>query len=125
MPPSRPSPSGKDATGRIRKLALSFPDVSEKLSHGEATFFASGRSFAMMADRHHDDRVAVWLAAGDGVQADLARRAPERYFRPPYVGARGWVGCYLDGRDEQCDWDEIAELVADAHDLIARPRRRP
>ena len=33
----------------------------------------------------------------------------EHYFVPPYVGARGWVGAYLDVPD--VDWDRI-ELLA-------------
>lgn len=78
----------------------------------------------MMADRHHDDRVALWLAAGDGVQGHLIADHPGRYFRPPYVGARGWVGCYLDGRDAPPDWDEIAELLSDAWVLVAPARLR-
>lgn len=35
---------------------------------------------------------------------------------------RGWVGVWLDVPD--VDWDELAGLVTDAHELIARARRR-
>lgn len=121
----RPSAGGSGPTERVRSLCTALAEVTERQSHGEATWFVQGKkSFAMMADRHHDDRVALWLAAGDGVQSDLVQRAPGRYFRPPYVGTRGWVGAYLDGRDEPADWDEIAELLADAWWLAAPPKLR-
>jgi hypothetical protein len=73
----------------------------------------------MYADRHHDERLAFWCAAPEGAQEMLIESDPERYFRPPYVGHRGWVGVYLD---VPVDWDEIEELVTDAYCLIA-PRK--
>ena len=77
----------------------------------------------MSADRHHDDRRAAWLAAPAGLQETLLAEAPDRFFRPPYVGHRGWVGVYLD---VPVDWDELAALVADAWRIAATPaiRRR-
>ena len=77
-----------------------------------------------MADRHHDDRVAVWIAAGEGVQSDLVGRDPARYFRPPYVGGRGWVGAYLDRVGGEPDWDEVAELLADGWLAVAPAKVR-
>lgn len=123
--PERPSPEGREPTVRVRAICLALPEVVERSSHGEATFFIEGKkSFASMADRHHDDRVAVTFAAEEGVQADLVARSPDRYYRPPYVGGRGWVGAYLDGRDAAPDWDEIAELLADAWVVVAPPKLR-
>lgn len=118
-------PPGRDTSERVRALCLALPEVVERPSHGEASWFVGGkRQFAMMADRHHDDRVAVWLAAGDGVQADLLARSPDRYFRPPYVGARGWIGAYLDGIGAEPDWDELAELLADAWSVVTPAKYR-
>jgi predicted DNA-binding protein (MmcQ/YjbR family) len=71
------------------------------------------------ADRHHDDRRAVWLAAAPGAQEVLVDGAPDRFFRPPYVGHRGWIGIYLD---VPVDWDELERLVADAHEVVAGRR---
>lgn len=123
MAVARPSGSGRSAADRVREVCNSLPEATERQSHGEAAWFVEGkRQFAMMADRHHDDRVAVWLAAGEGVQSELISRAPERYFRPPYVGARGWVGAFLDGRDAAVDWDEVAELLGDAWLAVAPAR---
>jgi hypothetical protein len=123
--PARPSRQGTDATARVRAICSALPEVAERQSHGEAAWFVQGKKqFAMMADRHHDDRVAVWFAAEDGVQVHLVERSPGRYFRPPYVGTRGWVGGYLDGRCERPDWDEVAELLADAWSVVAPARLR-
>lgn len=106
---------------RVRALCLSFPGTEERLSHGEATWFAGGRrSFVMCADHHHDDRVAFWAAAPDGAQAQLVADAPERYFRPPYVGTRGWVGVWVDVPD--VDWARVEQVVEDAWRCVA-PRR--
>jgi hypothetical protein len=75
------------------------------------------------ADRHHDDRRAAWLAAPAGAQETLVAAAPDRFFGPPYVGHRGWIGVYLD---VPVDWDELAALVRDAWTTVATPpiRRR-
>jgi hypothetical protein len=114
-------PSNPAVVERLRSLCVALPDVTEKLSHGEPTWFVRGRSFATTADHHHDDRLAVWLAAPAGRQESLIETDPERFFRPPYVGHRGWIGVYLD---VPVDWDELAALVAEAHGLIAAPRTR-
>ena len=105
---------------KLRRLCLALPEVTERLSHGEATWFVRDKaSFATTADHHHDHRVAFWCAASDGVQEDLVEGAPDRFFRPPYVGHRGWLGVYLDVPQ---DWDEIAGLVADAYRCVAPSR---
>lgn len=106
-----------DALERLRRLCLALPEVTERLSHGEPTWFVRGKkTFVTSANQHHDDRVAFWCAAGPDVQATLVAQAPERYFRPPYVGHRGWLGVYLD---VEVDWDVIGDLVEDAYRVIA------
>jgi len=109
---------------RLRRLCLAFPETSERISHGEPAWFVrEKRSFANYADRHHDDRVAFWCAAPPGAQEVLVGAAPGRYFRPPYVGHRGWLGAWLD---VPVDWEEIAGIVAEAYVTVAAtlPRRR-
>jgi hypothetical protein len=78
---------------RVRQLCLSLPETTEQLSHGEPTFFVRKKVFVMFSNNHHNDgRVAVWIPAPFGLQAELIATAPEVYFRPPYVGVKGWVG---------------------------------
>ncbi len=108
-----------DPLPRLRALCTALPEVTEKLSHGEPTWFVR-KVFVTYADHHHDDRLGFWCAAPPGTQEALVAERPEHFFRPPYVGARGWLGVYLDRPD--VDWDEIAEIVTDAYREIA-PRR--
>ena len=115
--PNGPVPSrmSTDPLPRLRALCLALPEVTEKVSHGEPTWFVR-KVFVSCADRHHDDRVAFWCAAPPGAQEALVAGHPERFFRPPYVGGRGWLGVWLDVEQ---DWDELAEIVADAYRVIA------
>ncbi len=81
---------------RVRSLCTQLPGVTEKLSHGEPTFFVNKRVFAMFDNNHHDDgHIAVWVPAPPGLQATLVRQSPRTYFKPPYVGVRGWIGIEL------------------------------
>ena len=103
---------------RIREICLSLPETSERLSHGEPTFFVRGkRAFLMVVTNHHGDgRFAIWCAAAPGTQQLLVDADPERFFRPPYVGHRGWLGVRLD-RD--LDRDELAGIAEDAYAEVA------
>jgi hypothetical protein len=81
---------------RVRTICLALPESSEKLSHGEPTFFVKKKVFCMFANDHHGDgHVAVWVPAPEGMQAALIEAAPKTFFRPPYVGVKGWVGIEL------------------------------
>lgn len=109
-----------DPLPRLRRICLAFPEVTERPSHGEPAWFVrERRNFAVYADHHHDNRVAFWCAAPEGAQSLLIASTPDRYFRPPYVGVRGWIGVYLD---VPVDWDELAEIVEDAYRTVA-PKR--
>ena len=103
---------------RVREVCLALPEVTERLSHGSPAFFVRDRkTFVMYLDNHHDDgRLALWCAAPPGAQAELVAADPVRFFRPPYVGHRGWLGVRLD-RDP--DWKEIAEIAQDAYRQVA------
>jgi len=106
---------------RLRELCLALPETSERLSHGSPTFFVRDkRPFVMvLTDHHGDGRFALWCAAADGMQAMLVEADPERFFVPPYVGHRGWLGVRLD---LTLDWDEIAGIVEDAYAEVAPPK---
>lgn len=101
----------------LRRLCLALPETTERLSHGEPAWFVRGKkSFVTYADHHHGDRLGFWCAAPPGAQEALVGTEPERFYRPPYVGHRGWLGVFLD---VPVDWDEIAEIVTDAYRMVA------
>ena len=112
---------GDSPLDRVRRCCLALPGVTERLSHGAPTWFVGDRpSFVTYHDDHHGDgRLALWCAAPAGAQQVLVAADPVRFFVPPYVGHRGWVGLRLD-RDPR--WDEVAEVVVDAYRAVA-PRR--
>lgn len=105
---------------RLRSLCLALPEVSERLSHGMPTWFVQGKkAFVNDATGHHGARPSLWCAAPPEAQAAYVANFPDRYFRPPYVGHRGWLGVYLD---VDLDWDEIAEHLREAYRVVA-PKR--
>ena len=92
------------------------PETVEKLSHGEPTFFVRKRVFTMFANNHHQDgHIAVWVPAAAGVQEALTHSSPEKYFRPPYVGVKGWLGIEL----ERVSDEELSAHILDAWTLVA------
>jgi hypothetical protein len=106
---------------RLRGICLALPETSERLSHGAPTFFVRGkRAFVMVLDNFHGDgRFALWCAAPEGMQEMLVEGDPERFFVPPYVGHRGWLGVRLD---RGLNWDELAGIAEDAYAEVA-PRK--
>ncbi len=110
-----------EVVARIRELCLALPETTERASHGAPTFFVRGkRAFVTVHDDHHGDgRFAIWCAAAEGVQQLLGEADPDRFFRPPYVGHRGWLGVRLD---RGIDWDELEGIVEDAYAEVAPAR---
>jgi hypothetical protein len=107
---------------RVRAICTSLPEVTERPSHGAPTWFVRDqKSFvACWYQGHHDDTFPHMVcAAAPGVQAELIAADPQRYFRPPYVGHRGWIGVRLDGT---VDWIEMAEICHDAYRAVAPAR---
>jgi hypothetical protein len=101
---------------RVRRICSAMPEASEKLSHGEPTFFVRKKVFAMFANNHHNDgHIAVWIPAPPGTQAMLIHNSPETYFRPPYVGVRGWVGVELEAIGDE----ELALHIRKAWEMVA------
>ncbi len=112
-----------EQTARLRALCLALPEVEERLSHGEPTWFVRGKkSFVMLADHHHDDRLGFWCAAPEGARHSLVAADPVRYFVPPYVGHRGWLGVRLDPAERgevEVDPDAVTQRVEDAYRAVA------
>jgi hypothetical protein len=108
-----------DTLERVRHVCLSLPEATEQEAWGEPTWRVRKRLFAMYANNHHrDGRVALWCNAPLGVQEHLVATAPERFFVPPYVGVKGWIGIVLDRVDDA----ELRELVVESYAMVA-PRK--
>lgn len=106
---------------RVRTICLALPETTERLSHGEPTFFVRKKVFVMFANNHHNDgHVAVWIPVPEGAQMGLIEAAPEKFFRPPYVGHRGWVGIELS----EMDTEELTHHIRTAWRLLAPKRLR-
>jgi hypothetical protein len=106
----------KDHVERVRRICLALPETTEKLSHGEPTFFVRKKVFAMCSINHHNDgHIAVTVPAAIGVQEALIKQSPKKFYRPPYVGVRGWVGIELPRVSDK----ELAAHLKEAWKLIA------
>ncbi|HEY7223212.1 MAG TPA: MmcQ/YjbR family DNA-binding protein [Micromonosporaceae bacterium] len=108
-----------DLLARVRRICLALPEVTERLSHGAPTWFVRDKStfVNLWRDGHHDlEFPHLTVAAPPGAQQALIAGEPDRFFRPPYVGHRGWVGLRLD---RPVDWAEVAELCEDAYRTVA------
>ncbi len=105
---------------RIRSICLALPEATEKLSHGAPSFFAGKQFLMLWPSGHHDhDFPHLWCAAPAGAQEELVGTEPDRFFRPPYVGGRGWLGLRLD---LDLDWGEVVALCEDAYRAVAPAR---
>ena len=101
---------------RVRRICFALPETTEKLSHGEPTFFVRKKVFAMFSNNHHNDgHIAVTMPAPPGVQAMLIDGTPEKYYRPPYVGGAGWIGIELGRINDE----ELEFHIREAWRLIA------
>jgi hypothetical protein len=105
---------------RVRAICLALPEVTERLSHGAPTWFAGKKTMVtFVVDHHGDGRLALWVAAPPGAQADMVEQEPDRFFVPAYVGTRGWLGVRLD---RSPDWDEVEDIVEEAYRTVAIKR---
>ena len=109
----------EDSVERVRQICLALPETWEKISHGEPTFFVKKKVFAMCSINHHNDgHVAVWIPAAIGIQEMLIKKSPKKFYRPPYVGVRGWVGIEIERVSDK----ELTLHLREAWRLIAPPK---
>ena len=108
-----------DPLDLVRATCLALPEVTERLSHGAPSFFVRDKkTFVMfMDDDHGDGRLALWCAAQPGAQELMLAQDPARFFRPPYVGHRGWLGVRVDGRP---DWADVEAVITEAYRAPSR-----
>jgi predicted DNA-binding protein (MmcQ/YjbR family) len=108
LAPARP-------TERLRAICLGLPEAEERETWEIPTYRIRGKIFALESAMM-DGRPNVWCKAQPGSQALLVGADPERFFVPPYLGHKGWVGMWLD---RKADWKEVAELVRRSYRQIA------
>jgi hypothetical protein len=114
--PAKPRPRPKSARhplDRLRSICLGLPQSTEVEAWGAPTFRV-GKLFAMYASpssHHSGGRPAVWIYSISVEQDLVIRSRPDKYFKPAYVGAYGWIGAWLD---QNPPWGEIEELLRDA-----------
>jgi hypothetical protein len=119
--------AGRDVEAEVRSICLALPGVTERLSHGSPAFYA-GKQFVMLwPDGHHDHAFPhLWCAAPPGAQEGFVAMAPEKFFRPPYVGSRGWLGVRLDAGLDRAELQTICEdafrSVAPKKSIVALDR---
>ncbi len=110
-----------EALERVRAVCLALPEAACETAGEHAGFLVRGRRFAWFLHDHHGDGVTgLVVKAAPGEAEELVALDPARFYRPAYLGARGWVGVRLDRED--VDWDEVAALARGAFRLVA-PKR--
>lgn len=103
---------------RVRRACLSLPEATEQEAWGEPTWRVKKKIFAMYAsgkNHHGAGHDSLWCAAPLGVQEIVVRADPQKYFVPPYVGVKGWIGIRLDAVDD----DELRSQVVQSYCMIA------
>jgi phosphoribosylglycinamide formyltransferase-1 len=109
------------ARTKVTRLCLGLREAVERGPGQHAAFEVRGKKFAYYLDDHHGDgRRAVCCRAVPDERDALIASDPRRYFFPPYIGPRGWVGYYVDVGGE--DWDEVRDLILESYRLAA-PKR--
>lgn len=112
-----------DPLNAVREIALKLPEAAERLSHGAPGFhLEKGKFFAYVWNDHHGDgeHAVMVKTAGIEEQQMLIEMDPDCYYKPPYLGASGWVAMRIGGAD--VDWDRVADRIATSWELVAPAR---
>jgi hypothetical protein len=119
---SRGGPEAEKAYAKVREICLRFPGADEKLSHGMPSFHVRGKMFAHFVDNSHGGsaQIAVWCKSTFEDQKRRIAENPKRFFSPPYVGVKGWLG--IDVQPKNADWIELTMIVEEAWAAVAPPK---
>jgi hypothetical protein len=113
--------AGAEHLDRVRRICMALPETTEKISHGEPTFFVRKRVYCMFSNNHHNDgHVAVTVPTPPGYQASLIRTSPDKYYYPPYVGGAGWIGIELDRISDE----DLGQHLLEAWRMIEEKQRK-
>jgi predicted DNA-binding protein (MmcQ/YjbR family) len=126
VPPAIDADGDLAALARIRAICARLPGAEEGVLQDRPLFHVRRRRFAIFNGATSPLRPR-WRSSGRSLHflGDPEERAALRQdarFRPsPHHGDRGWFAIQLD--DDGVDWDEIAELLAAAHEAVTSARR--
>ena len=102
---------------RLRAICLALPEATEKKAWGDPTFRVRDKIFAM--EKRGDGRISLWCKAPPGSQEILVGADPDRFFVPPYVGPKGWIGIRLD---REVDWKLVGDFLEQGYRMVAPQR---
>jgi predicted DNA-binding protein (MmcQ/YjbR family) len=106
---------------RISEICLALPEAVRADMGSHAAFTVRKKTFAYYLHDHHGDGiVSVCFKAAPGEASLLIDTDEELFYRPAYIGPRGWVGLRLDLGD--VDWDEVVAHVTRSY-LLQAPKR--
>src|SRR5262249_36023401 len=110
------SDAGEEHLRRGQRDCTALPETLQKGSHGEPTLFLRQKGYTTFSNNQHNKgHITVWGPVPHGMQPTLPKSEPQKFFPPPYVGVRGWVGIELDRIDDE----DLAFHLGEAWRLIA------
>ena len=96
---------------RLADICLSFPGSTREDESRHSTFRVGKKIFAYYLNDHDRDQIiSVCCRVLEGDNLRLLQSNPRKFYLPPYIGARGWVGFRLDL--PALDWTEVNNLVS-------------
>jgi predicted DNA-binding protein (MmcQ/YjbR family) len=115
------SPAEDRRLTRLTEICLALPEATRQCTGDHASFSVRDKKFAYYLDNHHGDGiVAVCFRTEPGENEVLLASDATRFYKPAYIGPRGWVGLRLDLGE--LEWAEVADFVTDSYRLAA-PKR--
>jgi hypothetical protein len=102
-----------DPLEQLRAICMSLPEAREVESWGAPTFRVKTIFTMYSATNHHsgEGEPSAWIKSDVATQQALLKLGPDRFYKPPYVGPKGWIGLHLN---DGTNWDEVRALVWDA-----------
>ena len=105
---------------KLDAICARLPESSRVDQNDHASYLVRKKVFMYFLNNHHGDGiVGMACKALPGDNQRLIDSDSERFYLPPYVGPRGWVGFRLDTKN--VDWDVVAELILGSY-LLAAPK---
>jgi predicted DNA-binding protein (MmcQ/YjbR family) len=98
----------------LREICLALPEAVEKPfgGHTAPAFRVRDKMFVGCGERDF----VVTMKGAPGAQEVLVGADPTRFFVPPYVGSKGWIGIRLHG---EVDWGMVEDLIRESYRMIA------